>query len=185
MSDKPGLGPSPTKVKAAKRKKANLTEEEKRKHRCCFSGHRPEGITRPLDDVKVDLENAIMAAIGEGYTTFLTGMCWGVDIWAGEIVNRLKNQYEGIHLIAVVPYTEFPDSWPPEWQAKYKRLLDSADAVKVISPEYSDSVFQMRNEWIVNHSAKLIAVSNGQKSGTQNTIWYARKQHITTMIIRA
>ena len=185
MSDKPGLGLSPTEVQAAKKEQASLMEEEKRQHRCCFSGHRPDGIRRPLDDVKVDLENAIMASIEEGFTTFLTGMCWGVDIWAGEIVNRLKNQYGGIRLIAAVPYPEFPDSWSSEWQAKYKRLVDSADMVKVISPEYNESVFQMRNEWLVNHSSKLIAVSNGQKSGTKNTIWYAKSQHLIIKIIRA
>ena len=32
---------------------------------------------------------------------------------------------------------------------------------------------------------KLIAVSNGQKSGTQNTIWYARKQNVLVTAIRA
>ena len=185
MSDKPGLGPSPVEVKAAKKKLAVLTEEERRKHRCCFAGHRPDGIKRAVDDVKVDLENAIMVAIDEGYTTFITGMCWGVDIWAGEIVNRLKNQYEGIKLIAAVPYPEFADSWSIEWQKKYRRLLDHADVIKVITQEYSEAVFQARNTWMVDHSAKLIAVSNGQKSGTQNTIWYARKQNISVTTIKA
>ena len=185
MSDKPGLGPSPVAVKAAKKERAALTEEERRKHRCCFAGHRPDGIKRPVDDVKVDLENAVMKAIDEGYTTFITGMCWGVDIWAGEIVNRLKNQYEGIKLIAAVPYPEFADAWSPDWQEKYKRLLENADAVKVLAQEYNEAVFQTRNNWMVDHSAMLIAVCNGQKSGTLNTIWYARKQKIPVDIIRA
>ena len=185
MSAKPGLGPSPVEVKAAQKKLAALTEGERRKHRGCFAGHRPDKLKRPVDDVKVDLENAIMAAIDEGYTTFITGMCWGVDIWAGEIVNRLKNQYEGIKLIAAVPYPEFAEGWSPDWQNKYKRLLHNADAVKVLSREYNEAVFQMRNTWMVDHSAKLIAVSNGQKSGTQNTIWYARKQNVSVTTIKA
>lgn len=185
MSDKPGLGPSPIEVKEARKKQAALTEEEKRRHRCCFAGHRPDGIRRPLDDVKVDLENAIMTAITEGYMSFITGMCWGIDIWAGEIVIRLKKQYEGIRLIAAVPYPEFPDNWSQEWRVKYKQLLDHADVVKVISPQYDENVFRMRNIWMVDHSAKLIAVSNGQRSGTQNTIWYARKQHVIVKTIKA
>ncbi|MBQ3762455.1 MAG: DUF1273 family protein [Clostridia bacterium] len=179
------LGPGALAKKAEKKQRAALSEEEKRRHRCCFTGHRPQGITRPLDDVKVDLENMIMMAIQEGYTTFVTGMCIGVDIWAGEIVQRLKSQYPGIRLIAAVPYPGFPDRWPPEWKNKYDRLLKNADAVRIISPEYEDQVFQIRNEWMVDHSAKVIAVSNGRKSGTQNTIAYARKKRIPVATIKA
>ena len=35
--------------------------------------------------------------------------------------------------------------------------------------------FQIRNEWMVNHAARVIAVFNGEKSGTKNTIDYAVK----------
>ena len=37
------------------------------------------------------------------------------------------------------------------------------------------SCFQIRNEWMVNHAARVIAVFNGEKSGTKNTIDYAVK----------
>ena len=44
-----------------------MTEAEKRAHRCCFLGTIPG--PRPVDDVKVALENRILEAIKEGYTT--------------------------------------------------------------------------------------------------------------------
>ena len=47
-----------------------LPAEEKRKVRCCFTGHRPQKLTRLIDDIKVDQENEILAAIKDGYTTF-------------------------------------------------------------------------------------------------------------------
>ena len=175
---------NPIERRAANRK-TPPPEDERRKHRCCFTGHRPQGLSRPIDDIKVDLENAIMAAVEEGYTTFITGMCYGVDIWAGEIVNRLKNQYPGLKLIAVVPYPEFSEKWSREWKEKFSRLLDHADAIRYISPLYGETVFQVRDEWMVDHSAKVIAVSNGKKSGTVNTIQYARKQHVPVLTIRA
>ena len=37
-------------------------EDPKRKTRCAFTGHRPQFLKRPEDDVRVELENAIMAA---------------------------------------------------------------------------------------------------------------------------
>ncbi len=139
---------------------------------------------RSEDDIKVDLENAIIEAIKAGYSTFITGCACGVDIWAGEIVLRLKYWYPDIKLIAAVPFTGFDKRWPMEWKKRLKHLLNESDFVKVISSPSIDNVYQRRNEWMVNNSGKVIAVFNGQPSGTKNTINYARKQKVPVHIIR-
>jgi len=56
-----------------------MTEAEKRMHRCCFTGHRPEKLTRSEEAIKADLEKAIRQAIAEGFDVFITGMARGVD----------------------------------------------------------------------------------------------------------
>ena len=182
MSDiKSGAAVLPSRPKTAKEKAdalAKLTEEEKKKTRCCFTGHRPQKLHRPIDDIKVDLENEILAAIKDGYTTFITGMAYGTDIWAGNIVVRLKDRFPDLKLIAAVPFPEFPDGWEIEWQQKYQKLLASADLVKTICPAYSDAAYQARNEWMVDHSSKVIAVYDGMAGGTRNTINYARKNGV-------
>ena len=40
-----------------------------------------------------------------------------------------------------------------------------------------------RNKWMVDHSSLVLAVSNGEKGGTRNTIDYARKQGIEVRLI--
>lgn len=52
-----------------------------RMHRCCFTGRRPQKLRRSGKEIKANLENAIQQAIADGYTTFITGMAYGVDIW--------------------------------------------------------------------------------------------------------
>lgn len=47
--------------------------------------------------------------------------------------------------------------------------------VRFISKEYSPKVYQIRNEWMVNHSNRVIAVYNGKIGGTRNTLLYACK----------
>ena len=42
-----------------------MTEAEKRKHRVCFTGHRPEKLTRHECQVIKDLEAAIKKAIAD------------------------------------------------------------------------------------------------------------------------
>jgi uncharacterized phage-like protein YoqJ len=168
------IPPRPKTVREKAAVLAAMTEEEKRLKRCCFTGHRPPKLSRPVDDIKVDLENEILASIDKGYTTFITGMACGTDIWAGNIVVRLKDRFPDLRLIAAVPFPAFPDGWEPVWRKKYETLLEKADLVKVISPEYHDAVYALRNRWMIDHSAKLIAVYNGRPGGTGNTIRYAR-----------
>lgn len=154
------------------------SEAEMRLHRCCFTGHRPEKLRRSEREIRIDLENEIRSAIQDGYITFITGMARGVDIWAGEIVLQLKHEGFPIHLICACPFPGFEESWNIEWQKRYRTVLDLADLVRYISPRYSRACFQTRNEWLVNHSSRVIAVYNGQPSGTKNTINYAISRRI-------
>ena len=152
-----------------------LSEAEKRKYRCCFTGHRPGKLKQLEAEVKNWLRQQIMQAVADGYTTFITGMAMGVDIWAGQIVTELRETDPRLHLIAAVPWSGFPARWHDEWKAQYNDLLNKADIVRNIQTHYSSAVFQLRNEWMVDHSSRLIAFYNGESGGTRNTIKYAQK----------
>ena len=181
MSEKQA-GPNETKAGGAKPQRK--PEDEKRKVRCAFTGHRPQFLTRREEDVRVDLENAIMAAIRDGYTTFVTGGAYGVDIWAAEIVIRLQASNHGLHLIAAIPFPGFEEAWTVEWKQRYNALLAAADFVVFMEEKYSRRAYQVRNEWMVSHAARLIAVYNGEPGGTRNTINYARKIRVNVRMIK-
>ena len=161
-----------------------MTETEKRMHRACFTGHRPEKLTRHEEVIKKDLEKEIRQAVADGLNVFITGMARGVDIWAAQIVLQLRGEGYGIRLICACPYDGFETGWSQEWQRQYKEILSAADLVKYVSVGYSRSCFQIRNEWMVNHSARVIAVFNGEKSGTKNTIDYALRQNVPVEFIK-
>jgi len=155
-----------------------MSEEEKRLHRCCFSGHRPEKLKEPEDNIKAWLEQQIDQAIDDGFTTFISGCAMGVDIWAGRIVVRKKAFVPGLHLIAATPWPGFARRWSQEWQDQYNALLYEADLVMNVCDHYHQGVFQQRNRWMVDHSARLIAYYNGMDGGTKNTIAYAKWKNI-------
>ena len=160
-----------------------MTENEKRMHRGCFTGHRPEKLTRTEKDIVCDLEKEIRQAIADGLSVFITGMARGVDIWAAQIVLSLRNSGYDIKLICACPYDGFESGWSKDWQKQYKEILATADYVKYVCEGYSRSCFQIRNEWMVNHAARVIAVFNGEKSGTKNTIDYAAKVDVPVVRI--
>ena len=159
------------------------TESELRRHRCCFTGHRPHKLHQPESVVIAALEQKISDAVAAGFVTFISGMAWGVDIWAAEIVLKLKNEGHPIHLIAAVPYEGFERSWDDDWKRRYHSILASADLVKVICPRYHRGCFQVRNEWMVDHSALLIAAYTGEPGGTKNTVDYAARKGVQTIFV--
>ncbi len=62
-------------------------------------------------------------------------------------------------------------------------ILADADLVREVKKAYSPSVFQDRNEWMVNHSHRVVAYYNGQAGGTRNTIEYAQRQRSVDIVI--
>lgn len=162
-----------------------LTEKEKRLHRVCFTGHRPEKLRRIKPEIVKDLKKEILQATDEGFNVFISGMARGVDIWAAEIVLQLRADGKNVRLIRACPYKGFEGNWNIYWRLKYKSVLKEADYVKYVCPEYSRGCFQIRNEWMVDHSAKVIAVFNGEKSGTGNTVKYAARKGVKISFIKA
>jgi uncharacterized phage-like protein YoqJ len=75
------------------------------------------------------------------------------------------------------PYSQvkgFGLHWTDGWTQRFSAVLSQADLVKYICPGYSPACFQIRNEWMVNHSNRIIIAYNGEKGGTKNTIDYAQ-----------
>lgn len=160
------------------------TEAEMRLHRCCFTGHRPEKLRRSEKEVRADLEYEIRKAVCDGLNVFISGMARGTDIAAAEIVLQLREEGYPVRLICASPYPGFENNWSRAWQTRYEAVIAKADLVRYIRPQYSKGCFQIRNEWLVNHSARVIAVFNGQPSGTKNTIDYALRKGIPVVQIK-
>lgn len=160
-----------------------MNESEKRLHRVCFTGHRPEKLKVADSLIIANLRTEILKAIDDGFSVFISGMARGVDIWAAEIVLELRDAGAPIRLVCASPYEGFERGWSGDWQKRYNNILQRADLVRYISKGYSRSCFQIRNEWMVNHSNLVIAAYNGEKGGTKNTIDYAKKQDIETINI--
>lgn len=145
-----------------------MDEPEKRKRRVCFTRHRPEKLSIPESEIKEKLKIEILKCIQEGFNVFISGIARGVDMWAAEIILHLRDNGYNIKPICAVPCKGFEDNWNSEWKLRYKQILSRADLIRYICLSYSKHCFQIRNEWIVNHSTKIIAVYNGEKGETYN-----------------
>lgn len=102
-------------------------------------------------EIVASLEREIRAAITDGFQTFISGMARGVDIWAAEVVLRLRDNGSPIHLIAASPYQGFERAWSPAWQSRYASAL----AVPISSVSFLRSM--------------IVAASNAAMNGWSTT----------------
>ena len=141
---------------------ARNTEQSRRLHRCSFIGMK--GITRSETEIRKDIDTLVREAIADGFTTFITGMSCGFEMWAGEAVTRFRRDNPSIHLIAAVPFPGFEGRWSANMQIEYNELLRAADVVRYLSPSYSSDAYQRREEWMIDHSARIITIADCGKS---------------------
>lgn len=158
--------------------------EELRKHRCAFTGHRPEKLDGQEAYVIVALRKAIESAVAEGYTTFVTGCSRGVDLWAADIVIEMRRHDNRLKLICAIPFEGFENNWPIDWKKHLELIKNQADWIQIISKEYHADAYMQRNAWMVNKSSKIIAVCNGKPSGTLNTVRYAEAKNVSIHMIQ-
>jgi uncharacterized phage-like protein YoqJ len=138
-----------------------------------FTGHRPAKLGGYKDN---PLQQKIRKAIEDTLLKLkpekaISGMALGVDQWAAEICLKLE-----IPFLAAVPFVGQESVWPKESQEKYRELLRKADSIFIVSPApYAAWKLQKRNEWMVDHCDKLIAIWDGTAGGTGNCVEYAKK----------
>ncbi len=146
-------------------------------HAVSFTGHRPERLEMPETVVQQWLEAQIRKAVDDGYTDFISGMQRGVDLWAAEIVLKLKEEMKDkeIRLFSAVAFRGMEEQWEKEWYKRYHAVLKAADGVTYVSDRPGRTAFFKRNEWMVDNSKRLIAVFTGAPGGTKETVQYAKK----------
>ena len=151
---------------------------EQKTKRCCFTGHRPDKVQTAEGEIRELLKAEIKKSVEEGILTFITGMARGVDTWAAQIVLEEKKENPDIKLICASPYPGFERSWCLADRMKYHEIINNADYVINVSEKYTRFCFQIRNMWMVDRSCKVIAVYNGSRGGTKNTVDYAEKKNV-------
>ena len=162
----------------------NKAKEIDIKKACSFTGHRPERLSLPTRKVMSWLSEQVEKAVEDGYTEFISGMQRGVDIWAAEAVLEQRKKGKNVRLIAACAFKGMEKRWEQDWINRYKAIIRQADGVYYIGDFASRESFFLRNNWMVEHSSRLIAVCTGAPGGTKATINYARKKGLEVFQMR-
>ena len=126
------------------------------------------------------LENAVKA----GYVHFISGLALGIDMIAADIVLSLKKKHKNVTLTGAVPCPGQEEPWRDVDQKRYRDLIKKCDQVVICSDSYKGSeTMHIRNHFMVDNSAVVVAIWNGKPSGTGSTVKYAKEHGCKVKII--
>lgn len=151
----------------------------------CFSGYRPEKFEFILHqgnksylELEKRIENAILHAVDDGYTSFICGAAKGFDLVAGSLVVALKESWaelDDLNLVVVVPFERHGFTSEP-WRTLHRMVLGGASEVVTLATKYHPQAYHDRNRYMVDHSSRLICYYNGKSGGTAYTVRYATER---------
>lgn len=157
---------------------------------CCFTGHRPVRLpwgTKESDSrctaLKEEISIRLEGIYEAGYRHFICGMAIGCDTYFAEAVLALRELYPGISLEAAVPCATQADKWTAAQRERYQRILAQCNQVTILQTEYTRDCMMRRNRYMVDHASLLLACFDGRPSGTMNTLVYAGREKIPSIII--
>lgn len=127
---------------------------------CCVTGHR---VIPGAEKARVEgrLREEIRQAIADGFTVFLSGFADGVDLMFARAVLEEKAVRPHLRLVAAIPHAERLRQGGTEFQELYARC----DSARILSPRYHRSCYALRNQYMVRHSQRVIAVYDGRGQG--------------------
>jgi uncharacterized phage-like protein YoqJ len=157
---------------------------------CCIAGHRPQHFPFGYDEnskeyikLKKILKKKIEKLIQEGAEHFILGMELGTDTWAAEIILELKEKYPHIILECALPYVAQSIEWTTLQQERYCEIITKCDIKTIVNQEYFPTCFYERNKYMVDKASLVVAIFDGNFSGTGQIINYAKKKGIDVDII--
>ncbi len=158
-----------------------------------FTGYRPSKLPY-LNDVEGPEAKALYKAIYDeferlvfrDYRFFLTGGALGCDLLAAEAVVALKKKYRKKHIVheLCIPCYNHDAKWEEKDKRRLEEIKKSSIVTYVTDSDYVNGCMQKRNKYMVDTSSVLVAVYDGVKGGTKNTVEYAQKLGKKLIVIR-
>lgn len=148
---------------------------------CCFTGHRTiadEEVSAADTAISIEVDKAMKC----GYQHFLCGFADGADLLFAEWVAQAIRRQSAIHLYAALPNRARERALRKN--SKTRELLELCDEIYVATEGSHPGMYAKRNQYMVEHSQRVIALyDGGEKGGTAFTVRLAKKLHRELYVI--
>ncbi len=162
---------------------------------CAITGHRPtrfkfgykENMTG-CKRLKKRLRDQFILLYGQGVRRFFVGGALGVDMWAGEILLRIKEMpgYSDLKLYIALPGEKQDQLWDKRSRERLAFLIRHSEECVIVGNGLTAEDYRRRNQYMVDHADVLVAVYDKDqaiRSGTGMTVNYAHKKRRLPVIL--
>lgn len=156
----------------------------------CFTGNRIQRLPFIFNEnnkesnlIKQRLEEEIKKALANGYNHFISTIQLGIDMWAAEIVLRIKKFYPEVILEASLPYENQANFWTESQREQYFNILSKCDYINYTSTRYTASCSKLASIYMIDKSSLLIAVYDENDKETMAIIDYAENKGLSLVKI--
>ncbi|MGM0239600.1 DUF1273 domain-containing protein [Enterococcus sp. AZ103] len=117
--------------------------------------------------IKNVLKNQIIQLIENGLEWIMISGALGCELWAGQIINDLKQQYPEIKLAVIFPFKDFGSNWNEANQLLLQTVVSQADFVDSVShkPYENPSQFKNHINFLLQHTDASLIVYDQEYPG--------------------
>lgn len=139
------------------------------------TGHRPHKIPKDRrDSVEDRLAYATDKLVRErGMEVAISGLAQGVDLRWAEMASAA-----GARVWGYSPYPEQAQRWSQTWVHRRRKVIESAERVEHLAPEFANYHLHNRNRWMIHDSHAIVCVADTSRTsgGTVEALKYAHKR---------
>ena len=155
-------------------------------HRCAILGHHPMRFAWGFDeeddrcrDLKTELLQQIMALRQQGVMQFFVVADCGIGLYAGEMVNILREKDEDLQLFCVTPHEEQATKWAPYLRDRYFDLLIKCTHMEAESLRKTPTCENEAYRKIVDYADIILAVydpASARDDAVDQAMQHAKEQ---------
>ncbi|RFZ77479.1 DUF1273 family protein [Lacrimispora amygdalina] len=161
---------------------------------CAVTGHKPTRFkfkykenTSGCKRLKKRLHDQFVLLYEKGVRQFYVGGALGVDMWAAEILLRLKEQpgFKEVNLNVILPCDGHDAYWDERSKARMQFIRDHARVI-VISHIHNAESYLRCNRYMIEQADYLVAVYDNERNiqtGTMQMVKYAERKRLHTVFI--
>ena len=128
--------------------------------------------------IKKALISRFTALLDEGLEWVLITGQPGVELWAGQVVFDLQEEYPELKLGVLLPYLNQEENWKEPVKELYEEVLLQADYVEAISKKPYEGPWQLKlkNQFIVDKSDEMLILYDEEKDASPKYSWFEGKK---------
>lgn len=117
--------------------------------------------------IKLAIKERLIQDLDRGLEWVLIGGQLGTELWAGQVVMELKEEYPGLQLAVILPYQDFGNQWNEKNQGLLLSVTQAADFVAHTSKDsyQNPGQLQAHQVFMIEHTQKALLLYDREYPG--------------------